>query len=99
MSEWSEMCAEEAEDDSLVFWAEIIKVQTMESSAIRLTLDLPETETVLMAKLAECKRLGAILDIKAIPIVKQQVNNAISEGSKRKSEWKATEETGTNGSA
>ena len=54
-------------NEPLVFYGEIIKVQTMESGAIRLTLDLPEHETVLMAKLAECKRRGAVLDIEAVP--------------------------------
>ena len=53
--------------EPLTFYAEIIKVQTMESGAIRLTLDLPEHETVLMAKLAECKRQGAVLDVTAEP--------------------------------
>jgi hypothetical protein len=83
----------------LGFWAEIIKVQTMESGAIRLTLDLPENETALMAKLAECKRVGALLNIKAIPIVKQQENNAISERNQRKSEWTSNQETSANRSA
>ena len=55
----------------LKFWAEVIKVQTMESGAIRLTLDLPENETVLMAQLAECKRRGAVLEIKATPKVEE----------------------------
>lgn len=58
--------------ESLAFKAEIIKVQTMESGAIRLTLDLPEHETVLMAKLAECKRWGAILDIVAEAITSEK---------------------------
>ena len=56
----------ESDANSLNFLAEIIKVQTMESGAIRVTLDLPEHETVLMAKLAECKRMGALLEVTAI---------------------------------
>ncbi|CAK0768414.1 conserved hypothetical protein [Gammaproteobacteria bacterium] len=41
------------------FTAEVIKVQTMERDyAIRLTLDLAEDETQVMAMLAECKRQG-----------------------------------------
>lgn len=60
-----------AMSDTLTFMAEIIKVQTMESGAIRLTVDLPEHETVLMAKLAECKRWGAVLDVTATPKTKE----------------------------
>ena len=63
----------ESDANSLKFVAEIIKVQTMESGAIRVTLDLPEHETVLMAKLAECKRMGAVLEVKAMANVPESV--------------------------
>lgn len=53
--------------EPLQFWAEVIRVSTMESGAIRVVLDLPEHETVLMAQLAECKRRGAVLDVTAEP--------------------------------
>jgi len=36
--------------------------------SIRVTLDLPESETMIMAHLAECKRQGALLKITAEPV-------------------------------
>lgn len=78
---------------SLKFVAEIIKVQTMESGAIRLTLDLPEHETVLMAKLAECKRMGAVLEVSATALINNKdQGNAIQEGNERKSVWSPAKE-------
>ena len=83
----------ENSESSLKFVAEIIKVQTMESGAIRLTLDLPEHETVLMAKLAECKRMGAVLEIKATALINNKdQGNAIQEGNERKSVWTTAKE-------
>lgn len=52
-------------ENSIKFHAEIIKVQTMESNAIRLTLELPEDEIEQMAQLAECRRQGIYLVIEA----------------------------------
>ena len=50
------------------FPAEIIKVQQLQIDfAIRVTLDLPETCIMQMAQLAECKRAGAVLQIRAEP--------------------------------
>lgn len=52
------------------FPAEIIKVQQLQNDfAIRITLDLPEGCIWQMAQLAECKRAGAILQIKAEPMM------------------------------
>ena len=52
------------------FPAEIIKVQQLQHDmAIRITLDLPESCIMQMAQLAECKRAGAVLRIKAEPFV------------------------------
>lgn len=51
-----------------------MKVQTMATDlSIRLTLDLPEYMTLILAQLAECKRQGAILRIKAEPVVPEDV--------------------------
>ena len=54
-------------EEKIEFQAEVIKVQTMADNAIRLTLDLPEHCTVEMAKLAECKRWGAVLNVVCEP--------------------------------
>jgi hypothetical protein len=52
------------------FPAEIIKVQQLQNDlAIRITLDLPESCIMQMAQLAECKRAGAVLQVKAEPII------------------------------
>lgn len=56
----------------LHFWAEVVKVQTMESGACRITLDFPGEMTVLLAQLAECKRRGAVLDILARPVLPEK---------------------------
>lgn len=58
--------------ESIKFWAEIIRVQTMADGAIRLVLEAPETETMLLAQMAECRRRGAILEIEAIAKVQEK---------------------------
>jgi hypothetical protein len=54
--------------DALRFVAQIIKVQTMQDMAIRVTFDLPESLTDIARDLMEAKRRGAILEIAAIPV-------------------------------
>ena len=54
-------------NEKIEFQAEVIRVQTMESGAIRVTFDLPEHSIMQMAQLAECKRWGAVLKITAEP--------------------------------
>jgi hypothetical protein len=76
------------------FPAEIIKVQTTQDMAIRVTFDLPEALTDIAMWLMEVKRRGATLEMAAIPIeqvVKQEANSDIPEGAIRKSEWKTEE--------
>jgi len=68
MPYWSKAIVELIE-----FTAEIIKVQQLANDlAIRITLDLPESEIMTMAKLAECKRQGALLQINAEPVIKNE---------------------------
>jgi len=50
---------------NLEFVAIIAKVQTLADGGIRLTLDLPETETLIMAQMAEIKRLHGLVKINA----------------------------------
>lgn len=47
------------------FPAEVIRVQTMESGAIRVILDMPEYCIPQMALLADCKRQGTYLQVVA----------------------------------
>ena len=53
--------------DPLTFPAQVVKVQTLADSGLRLTLDLPETEIVAFAWLAQCKRDGVALDVTCQP--------------------------------
>ena len=55
--------------ESITFPAQVVKVQTLADSGLRLTLDLPETEIVAFAWLAQCKRDGVALHITAAPHV------------------------------
>ena len=52
--------------DPIEFTAQVYKVQTLATDqGIRVTLDLSETETLTMARLAECQRFGVLLRIVA----------------------------------
>jgi len=58
------------------FTAQIIKVQQLQNDlAVRITLDLPESCIMQMAQLAECKRAGALLQVKAEPFVPELIDN------------------------
>jgi hypothetical protein len=60
--------SDESSLNKIEFDALPVKVQTMATdNTIRITLDLNENETMVMAKVAECIRFGARLHIKAIP--------------------------------
>lgn len=50
---------------AIEFVATIAKVQTLYDGGIRITLDLPETETLVMAQMAELKRLDGVVRIYA----------------------------------
>lgn len=52
-------------ENSIVFHAEVNKVQTLADGGIRVYLDLPEDEIAQMAMLAECKRQGMYLTLEA----------------------------------
>lgn len=53
--------------EPVTFDAVVNKVQTLVDNGIRVTLDLPETEILAMAWLAECKRDGLILSVRCTP--------------------------------
>lgn len=82
-------------NDPLHFQAQIIKVQTMQDMAIRVTFDLPESMTEIARELMEAKRRGAILEIAAIPV--EQVINPEKQGKEQeihgeipaRSEWQS----------
>jgi hypothetical protein len=53
--------------DPITFYAEVIRISTMESGAIRVVFDLPENAIMQAAQLMECKRQGAVMDVVADP--------------------------------
>jgi hypothetical protein len=53
--------------DKIKFTAQIIKVQTMQDGAIRLTVDLSEKDIETMSRLAACRIKGGVVDIIATP--------------------------------
>jgi hypothetical protein len=55
--------------EAIAFDAVVYKVQTLVDSGIRITLDLPETEIIAMAQLAECQRDGVVLMVTCAPTV------------------------------
>jgi hypothetical protein len=57
----------------ITFPAEIVKVQTTQDGAIRLTLDLPADNVVVAALLMEAKQRGAVLQVAALPVDKSKV--------------------------
>lgn len=80
--------------EPITFPAQVVKVQTLADSGLRLTVDLPETEIVAFAWLAECKRMGVVLNITAQPLINNEnQQDAIQTGSIGKSEGQA-ENTG-----
>jgi hypothetical protein len=60
----------------LEFIASVYKVQTLVDNGIRVYLDLSENNTMQMAMLAECQRMGVVLQIEARPIVQSDVPGA-----------------------
>lgn len=77
------------------FEAQITKVQTMADGGLRFTFDTGEKWIMQAAQLMEFKRFGVMLKIKATPLQnnREQNNDAIQSGSKRKSEWTTAEKS------
>ena len=83
-----------AGDAAIRFGAQVFKVQTLVDGGIRLTLDLVSPvlpETIL--QLFDAREPGVILECAAVAVAieKQQENNAIRQGTKRKSSWQTAE--------
>ena len=68
--------------EPIKFYATVEKVQTMTDYGIRITLDMSEGNTMIMAMLAECKRMGVILDIEATPTVQDKATADTPDGKK-----------------
>ena len=61
--------SEESNLSVIEFDAQPVKAQTMSTdNTIRITLDLNEDKTMVLAQMAECIRFGVVLHITAIPL-------------------------------
>lgn len=81
-----------AEVETITFDASVSKLYTLVDGGLRVTLDLPETAIMQAAQLLECKRAGVALKVTCEAVDCKAVgNNAIQEGTKRKSEWAPAE--------
>jgi hypothetical protein len=80
--------------ETITFTAAVAKVSTLADGGIRVTLDLDESSVMAMAQLVECKRAGAVLSIKASPILINKENSSATKGRKQQSEWQAPEGQG-----
>ncbi|RPJ29460.1 MAG: hypothetical protein EHM33_01020 [Chloroflexi bacterium] len=69
-------------EEAITFPAEIIKVQTMQDGAIRITLDLPADKVATAAKLMEAKQRGCVLEVAAVAIDKQIKSETTGNGRK-----------------
>lgn len=56
------------EDNLIKFKAVVSKVQTMADGGLRVILDMPETAIETATKMMQAKRMGAILEIVAVPV-------------------------------
>jgi hypothetical protein len=54
--------------EAVTFPAQVVKVQTLADSGLRLTLDMPESEIIAFAWLAQCKRDGVALNVTCQPL-------------------------------
>lgn len=54
--------------EPITFPAQVVKVQTLVDNGLRLTLDMPESEIIAFAWLAQCKRDGVALTVTCQPM-------------------------------
>lgn len=66
--------------------AAVEKVQTLVDKGIRITLDLPESAIMQAAMFMECKRMGVVLNITALPVVQDKNNPDTADGKKGRPE-------------
>ncbi len=56
-----------ADIEPIRFTAEIIRIQTMASGAIRYVIETSESDIDVMLSMAECRLRGALLEVAALP--------------------------------
>lgn len=72
--------------EAITFMCAVQKVQTLVDHGVRVTLDLPETAIMQAAMLMECKRMGVVLDVTALPVVQNQQSADTPDGKKGRPE-------------
>ena len=68
--------------EAITFNCIVYKVQTLVDHGVRVSLDLPESAIMQASMFMECKRMGVVLTVSAIPIV-QNENMADTPGGKK----------------
>jgi hypothetical protein len=68
--------------ESIKFMSSVFKVQTTVDHGIRITLDTAESNTMVMAMLAECQRMGVVLDVIALPVIQDNSQSDMADGKK-----------------
>lgn len=63
--------------EPITFTAAVYKVQTLVDGGLRVTLDLPETGLLAAASLMACQRQGAVLEITAVAVVREEESDGL----------------------
>jgi hypothetical protein len=64
------------------FVCSVFKVQTQLDQGVRVTFDLPETAIMQAAMLMECKRMGVVLEVTALPTLQDDTQPDSVDGKK-----------------
>ena len=75
--------------DEIAFVATVARIRTLADGGLRFEFDVGEDATMQAAQLMECKRYGAVLNIRITVKQKGSEIAILETGAKRKSEWKA----------
>jgi len=75
--------------EPIKFLASVSKVQTMPDMGLRLTLDFSESNIMQAAMLMECKRMGVVLDVTAMPTIANNSEPETADGKKTRNEVKS----------
>ena len=68
--------------EPIQFVCTVEKVQTLVDHGVRVSFDLPETAIMQAAMLMECKRMGVVLEVTALPIVQDTTQPDAPDGKK-----------------
>ena len=74
----------EQDPNQIKFVAQVTKVQTMVDGGLRFVLDTSEANVMQAAQLMECKRFGVLLEVVAVPQVKDEQETGTIKRTKAK---------------